>query len=446
MTVVRVFRGPLIHSASPSDLVVINDGVLAVDTSGKIVLVGEARDHADLLKEHAKIVQQLSPTQFLIPGFVDTHIHAPQYSFTGTGYDKPLLEWLETYTFPQESKFKSVEHAKNCYEKVVDRTLRNGTTTACYFGTIHLDACRLLAEILRSKGQRAYVGKVNMDRNSPDYYIESTQASIQDTIAFVESFPQDSDLVLPVITPRFVPTCTSQLMSFLGKYACEKDLFVQSHISDNLSEIDWVKALHPELKGYADVYQQYGLLNHRTIMAHCIHLTPQERLVFKQERVGIAHCPNSNFALQSGVCNVRQLFDEGIDKIGLGTDVGGGYSPSILDAMRQSMIASKVVYVQSQTASKQPDEVFKPLKLEEVFYLATLGGARAVCLDHKIGNFEAGKAFDALLVDMDGTKDGKSQIDLFPHDDLLAMFEKFVYLGDDRHISQVFVQGRKVVY
>jgi guanine deaminase len=374
---------------------------------------------------------------FIIPGFIDTHIHSPQYVFTGTGYDLGLLEWLQKYTFPKECQFDDLVHARKVYGKVVAKTLKNGTTCCSYYATIHKHSAVELAKICIEKGQRGFIGKVNMDRNSPDYYIETTDSSLKDTREFVkEVFELESDLVVPCITPRFVPTCTSELMKGLAQISNEFNIPIQSHLSENKNEIQWVKELHPESMTYSHCYYDHGLLNNQTIMAHCVYLEESERTLLKDQGVGIAHCPSSNFSLHSGVMNVRQLVQQGFEKIGLGTDCAGGYSCSMMDAMRQALIASKVIHIDSR--SEENKEIFDALHYYHVFYLATLGGAKVMNLDQKLGNFEVGKEFDALVVDMDG-------IDLFDHDDEQTRFEKFIYLGDDRNIRQVYVKGKQVI-
>ncbi|KAJ3261150.1 hypothetical protein HK103_006459 [Boothiomyces macroporosus] len=336
----------------------------------------------------------LSESQFLIPGLVDTHIHGPQYVFTGTGYDLTLLKWLETYTFPKEAEFKSVDHASDVYSKVVGKSLKN----------------------------------------------------------FVKHLVENiaSPLVTPCITPRFVPSCTSELMEELGNIAEKYNLPIQSHISENIGEIQWVKELHPDCDSYSHVYDKYKLMTNKTVMAHCVHLTPQERKLFKEKGVGISHCPNSNFCLHSGVLNVRRLINEGFEKIGLGTDVAGGYSPSIMDAMRQALISSKVIHIDSHAGE---DEKYPALNFANVFYLATLGGAKVMDLDKKIGNFIVGKEFDALVVDISSQmgkplllsdNPGSSLVDQFKHDDHMSLFEKFIYLGDDRNFERMYVGGKRV--
>ncbi|KAJ3274413.1 hypothetical protein HDV01_003017 [Terramyces sp. JEL0728] len=394
----------------------------------------------------------LSESQFLIPGLVDTHIHGPQYVFTGTGYDLTLLKWLETYTFPKEAEFRSVDHASSVYSRVVGKSLRSGTTAACYYATIHKEGSIALAETCAKYGQRAFIGKVNMDRNSPEYYIESTAESIHETEKFVKHIVENiaSPLITPCITPRFVPSCSSELMNSLGEIAKKYSLPIQSHISENVGEIAWVKELHPDCTSYSHVYDKYNLMTSKTVMAHCVHLTAEERRLFKEKGVGISHCPNSNFCLHSGVLNVRRLIQEGFEKIGLGTDVAGGYSPSIMDAMRQALISSKVVHIDSHAGE---DTKYEALNFANVFYLATLGGAKVMNLDAKIGNFLVGKDFDALVVDINSSM-GKpffnrenvhsTLVDQFDHDDHLSLFEKFIYLGDDRSFSRMYIAGKRI--
>ncbi|KAJ3125847.1 hypothetical protein HK098_008160 [Nowakowskiella sp. JEL0407] len=494
----HVFIGTIIHSKSQTDLELLDYAMLGVLSSGKIAfleyleigisvdgVLGKLKEGYDV--EGTNVVQ-LTDRQFLIPGYLDTHIHSPQYVFSGTGYDLPLLGWLEKYTFPRESEFSDLSYAKDSYTKVVSRTLRSGTTTACYYATIHLGACKVLAEVVLDVGQRAFLGKVNMDRNSPETYIEDTEASIEDTKVFVnhvinrdtEFRTQFSDpsttipLITPCITPRFVPSCTSKLMSELSKIAAEYNLPIQSHLSESKNEIEWVKELHPhdgdtpcfsDTEGtewsYTGVYHSHGLLTNRSIMAHCIHLSKSERRLIKNLEAGISHCPASNFQLSSGVLNVRRLLNEGI-KVGLGTDMAGGHAPSIIEAMRLAMVASKTAAMMSRDGlggwgEELENEVKDPLTLAEVFYLATLGGAKVMGLDGSVGNFEVGKEFDALVVDLSSTGaavgdakhatevHGTFTVDVFPHDDKMSMFEKYIYLGDDRNIAEVYVAGRKVV-
>ncbi|NXY75706.1 GUAD deaminase, partial [Glareola pratincola] len=339
-------------------------------------------------------IRELSNHEFFMPGMVDTHIHAPQYSFTGTRVDLPLLQWLTTYTFPTEAKYKDSDFAEEVYTRVVRRTLKNGTTTACYFATIYTDTSLLLAEIIDKFGQRAFVGKVCMDMNdSVPQYKEITADSVQET-----------ERVQPVITPRFGPSCTEDLLSALGDLAQARDLHVQSHISENEEEVKLVENMFPAYQNYTELYDKNKLLTSKTVMAHACYLSEEELKLFSLRGAAISHCPNSNFSLRSGVLNVQKVLKHNV-KLGLGTDVAGGYSASMLDAIRKTMMASNSLQINKVNETG--------LTLEEAFQLATLGGSQALGLDDVIGNFEVGKEFDALLIN---TKASDSPFDLFSAD------------------------------
>ncbi|KAL1922669.1 uncharacterized protein VTP21DRAFT_10208 [Calcarisporiella thermophila] len=456
------YYGCIVHSLALSQLEVMPKCLLLVDLhTGKIERlereVGEDHVEATLEawvgRENCDLIK-LRKHQFLIPGFIDTHAHAPQYTFLGSGLDLPLLDWLNTYTFKREADFATPEYARDSYSKVITRFLQNGTTTAAFYGTIHREACEILVDIIREKGQRALVGKVNMDANSPDYYIETTKDSLEQTRKFVASvLSEKNELVTPVITPRFAISCSREMLSGLGKIAAEYNLPIQSHLSENKEEIAFVSELFPECKSYTEVYKRHGLLNNRTIMAHCCHLTDDEIQLMRETGAAVAHCPNSNFALQSGVCDVRRLLNEGI-KVGLGTDIAGGSNASMLDAVRMCASASKVCAMRHKKAlTCEPEERaesngngskkenYEFLSIPEIIFLATLGGAQILGLGDKVGNFVPGKEFDALCVDP--FAEG-SPFDVFPHDTEHTVLEKFLYSGDDRNLKHVYVRGRRV--
>ena len=255
----------------------------------------------------------LTPSQFLLPGLIDTHIHAPQFPNAGLALDLTLLDWLEKYTFPTEEGLSCPERASEVYRRCVSSTLASGTTTACYFATIHTEASLDLADICRDLGQRAFIGKVCMDRNSPETYSEETRQSVEATRTFVNSLLElDSELVRPIITPRFVPSCSRELMGELASLASSLQLPVQTHLAENLPEIAWVRSLEPDCQTYTEVYQRSGLLGPRTILAHCCHLSQSEVEMIREEGAGVSHCPNSNFSLKSGVCDVRRLQKAGV--------------------------------------------------------------------------------------------------------------------------------------
>jgi guanine deaminase len=348
-----------------------------------------------------------------------------------------LLDWLETYTFPCESAFKDVDYASKVYEKVISRFLSNGTTTCSWFATIHLGACQKLVDIIETLGQRAYVGKVNMDQNSPDYYIESTNTSLKDTRTFIEYIQnKENALITPVITPRFAISCSSSLMHGLGELAKSYKVPIQSHLCENHNEINFTMELFKDSKNYTSVYDDHALLNENTYMAHCVHLTDEEVELMAARKAGVAHCPNSNFSLHSGVCDVRRFLAKGV-KVGLGTDVAGGFSPSMLDAVRSTFFASKTQKIIHRDFLQDADYV--PLSPPELLYLATLGGAQVLNLQDTIGNFKVGKAFDALWVDLNG-----GSVDLIGAETTLQKVEKFLFNASDQNLKHVYVQGRRV--
>ncbi|XP_026795508.3 guanine deaminase [Pangasianodon hypophthalmus] len=436
--VARVYRGAFAHSTWDSALCVFPDYLLGVSEEGKIVFFEEGQNVESLSQEwgfEISDIEQLEPHEFFMPGMVDTHIHASQYAYSGTHLDLPLLDWLNTYTFPVESRYEDLDFAKDVYTKVVKRTLCNGTTTACYFATIHTEASLLLGQIADDFGQRAFIGKVCMDRNSmvPDYK-ELTEECKDETDRFIhELLKKKYALVKPVVTPRFAISCSSTLLSNLGKIAKNNDLHIQSHISENKAEVQFVKELFPDCTSYTEVYVKHGLLTDKTVMAHGCYLTDEELKIFHERGAAVSHCPNSNISLISGMLNVRNVLNHKV-KLGLGTDVAGGYSSSMLDAIRRAVDTSKALCMQ--------DAHLQPLSYKEAFRLATLGGSEVLSLDDRTGNFEVGKDFDALRVNI--CVPG-SPIDLFPGDEPEVILEKFLNLGDDRNIVEVYVAGKQVV-
>ena len=301
-----------------------------------------------------------------------------------------MILW-QTYTFPVESKFQDLDFAKFAYSKAVRRHLKSGTTFASYYATIHKDAALVLSDVIAEVGQRAFVGKVAMDRNSPDFYIESTTRSIADTEDFVRALLQrtpqgkafveqvdaslategvqptdipfsdrptllnrrDAPLVLPCITPRFVPTCTPASLKGLGDLSHRYGLPVQSHLSESLNEIAFVKSLHPEATTYAGVYHANGLLHRGSIMGHCIHCSEEELQLLRDTQTSTINCASSNFLLGSGIMDVRRFLDAGVT-VGLGTDVAGGASASMLDCMRNTISASRAMGFRSRADGVPP--------------------------------------------------------------------------------------------
>jgi len=412
-----------------------------VSESGSILLFAPLSDPEVQIavQEHADLVVQLKPTQFLVPGFIDTHIHAPQYSFAGTAMDKHLMEWLTTYTFPAERDLAGNEElARDVLGKVVDRTLRSGTTTALYFATLDLEVSKTLVDICVEHGQRGLVGKISMDANSPEDYSETTEQALQSAEAFityVQTLPAFSEgLVFPVVTPRFLPTSTSALLTGLGELASKYDCHVQSHLSESLDEVEFSKHCFPGEGSDTDIFKKHGLLTQKSVMAHAVHLSEHDIKLMISEGAAIAHCPLSNFYFAHGILETAKMMRKGV-KCGLGTDVAGGYSPSMFEAQRSTVVASFATSIQAGVARSRKDV----LSFKHAFYLATLGGATALGLQHTIGKFAPGYHFDALVLDLQ-----PDNIDVFPSDTLEDKLQKLLTVGDDRNVAQVYVKGKLV--
>ena len=301
-----IIKGNIVFSVSPDEIkvfpdsyLVVKDGVtdgilkeLPQDTGGFRVL-----DHGDRL---------------IIPGFSDLHTHASQFYQRGLGLDKELIEWLDKYTFRQEKLFADEEYAKKVYTDFADTLVNCGTLHAGIFATIHPKATRILFEILIHKGIAAFVGKVNMDRNSIPELTEDTDVSLRETEELIRDY-MDQPLVRPILTPRFVPACSPVLLEKLGKIAAKYNIPVQSHLSENRDEVKWVRELYPECSTYAGVYDRYGLFGQtRTLMAHCVYLEEEEIRLMRENGVIAVHCPDSNFNLTSGIMRAKNLMGRGI--------------------------------------------------------------------------------------------------------------------------------------
>ncbi|KAK8381079.1 hypothetical protein O3P69_008164 [Scylla paramamosain] len=391
----KVFVGTLVHSTGEI-FMQVRQAALGVQGE-KIIFVEDAAKLNELKEKHnfpVSSIVNLTSSQFLMPGLVDSHVHASQFPNIGLHMDLPLLEWLEKYTFPTERSFSDLKVAQEVYPRVVDRMLRNGTTTASYFATVHLAATKVLAATAAAKGQRALVGKVNMLMNCPENYREeSVEESLRETEEFI-SYTKSlkSPLVQPIVTPRFAITCPENQMRALGDLASKHKCRIQSHLCESKAEIEMVKKLFPEFPSYTHLYHAMGLLTDKAIMAHCVWLDDEELQLLAEKRAGVSHCPNSNLNILSGHCNVKRLLQHDV-KVGLGTDCSAGYSPSVLDAMRRALHVSCSVGMEHTK-----DHVLTPA---EAFHLATLGGAQVVSMDDCIGNFVVGKEFDAILVDVE---------------------------------------------
>ena len=368
--------------------------------------------------------------RLIIPGMTDLHVHAPQYTFRGIGMDAELLEWLSTYTFPEEAKYADMEYARKAYQYFTEDLRRCFTTRAVVFGTLHNEATIELMNQLERTGVITYVGKVNMDRNGGEnLQEESAEASLSSTIEWLDQVQDKYVNTKPILTPRFIPSCSDELMTGIGKLAEEKNLRIQSHLSENHSEIAWVKDLVPESTCYANAYEMFntmGTVDRPTIMAHCVHSDDREIAILKKHGAYIAHCADSNMNLTSGIAPVRRFLDAGVN-VGLGTDVAAGSSMNMVKTMLITLQASKMYY-------RLVDEKVKPLTFEEVFYLATAGGGKYF---GNVGTFKDGYDFDAVVID-----DSK----MFSMRDMSIRerIERMCYNDADAIIKDKFVKGKKV--
>ena len=364
--------------------------------------------------------------KLIIPGISDLHLHAPQYPNLGLGFDLELLDWLDTYTFPEESKFKDAEYAKKNYQIFVDDLCKSATTRASIFATLHTDVTLLLMDLLEQKKICAYVGKVGMDRNCPDFYIEKNGK--EETARFIEECKKRNyKYVKPIITPRFTISCTDEYMQYLGEIAKKNNIPVQSHLSENLGEIDFVKKLRPNDKFYGESYDKNGLFGKevKTIMAHCVHCPKEEEELIKTNGVYIAHCPTSNSNLCSGICPAGKYLRQGYN-IGLGSDISGGHTLDMFEVMRHTIQVSKLNlrYIDSET---------KPLTLPETFYMATNKGGSFF---GKVGVFEKDYEFDALVLnecDIPSVRVYKEK----------QRLERFIYHKNGK-IESKFIKGNKI--
>lgn len=365
--------------------------------------------------------------RLIIPGFVDLHLHAPQFANRGLGLDQELLPWLQIYTFPEESKYTSTEFAAKAYKKFVKALWQQGTTRSIVFATLHREASVLLMDLMAEAGLGGYVGKVNMDRNCPEFYIESTEESLAETEQFILETQDRHPLVKPIITPRFVPTCTAELMKGLGELSSKYKVPVQSHLSENTGENAWVKELHPEIKDYASVYDVYGLFGQqKTVMAHCVHVSDDEIALMAKNQVYVAHSPHSNNNLSSGIAPVRKMLEAGVP-VGLASDVSGSHEIAMPRVLTVAAQVSKLKWLEcgKQCAS---------LNTQELFYLATKGGGSFF---GKVGSFEPGYALDALVIDDTSLEDVNER-------SLEERLQRYLYCGDDRNIHARYVQGKLI--
>lgn len=361
----------------------------------------------------------------ILQSFADLHLHAPQYPMLGMGMDLPLLQWLDTYTFPTEAKFADPAFARKVYRKLARELAENGTTRVCMFSSLHREATLILMEELEKAGITGFVGKVNMDRNGGANLQETTEESVEETLRWLEECKKFK-YVKPIITPRFTPSCTDELMEALGRIAADQKLPIQSHLSENTGEIAWVGELHPDCAQYWETYAKYGLWNDRTLMAHCVWSDERERKAMKDAGVWVVHCADSNQNLMSGVAPIRVMLNEGL-KVTLGSDIAGGDHLSMFDVTAASIRASKARRILDDWNTDF-------LTVAEGWYLATSAGSEF--FGEKPG-FAPGNPLHAIVVRDD---------DLITARELTVQerFERCVYRRQKDAIQAVWSAGRKI--
>lgn len=391
----RSIRGTFIHAPVRGAVEVLRDAVISVGGDGIIAAIAPAADGVP------EGTLELPPGQLMLPGFVDLHIHAPQYPQLGMALDAPLEVWLGKYTFPLEAQYADLDFARERYETLVRDLLASGTTTALYFATVHREATELLAEICLRHGQRALVGKVVMDdpASCPDHYRDASAAlAVAETRAVIDhirSLP-GNDRVLPVITPRFIPSCTDAALSGLGALAAECACHVQTHCSES----DWAHGYALARYGKTDTaaLDGFGLLGRKTVLAHSVFLTDDDMATVRAAGAGVAHCALSNMYFGNAVFPLRRALEQGLH-VGLGTDISGGPSGSMLEACRATAQASRLLEdgVDATDSRETRGVPNSRIDLLTAFHLATAGGG--VTLDLPVGLFRPGYHFDALLLD-----------------------------------------------
>lgn len=442
--------GTIIHAPVCGELEIKPNALVEIDDSGQISAVHDANSSSyDACKKaalDAESLIELEDSQYLLPGMVDLHIHAPQFPQMGSALNLPLYDWLQQCTFPLEAKYADLDFAEKVYSSLVETLIANGTTTALYFATVHLESSKLLADICHKQGQRGLVGKVAMDNpdECPEYYRdESVQQGLQDTrslIDYIRAMPgNENQRVLPVVTPRFIPSCTDEMLEGLGKIAKEYDCHVQTHCSES----DWEHGYVIERHGVRDTISldNFGLLGNKTVLAHSNFIDDSDMQTIKQRQTGIAHCPLSNFYFSNAVFPARKALDKGLD-IGLGTDISGGASPSLLHNCNQAITASRTLEegVNPELPAEQRGSPNSRIDFKEAFWMATTGGGRALNL--KIGQITEGYAMDAIVVD---TAVPESNVFVWDdRDSVEDVLQKIIYNVDRSNITKVWVQGDRL--
>ena len=416
---IELIKGHIIEAKSFGDPFITENGYLVVEN-------GVIRGVFDALPAEFSCATLTDYSgKLILQGFSDMHLHAPQYPMLGMGMDLPLMDWLKAYTFKTEARFADPEFARNAYRRLAAELVKNGTTRVCIYSSTHTDATLILMEELERAGIGGYVGKVNMDRNSGECQ-ELTGSSKRETLRWLDESERFTG-IRPILTPRFTPSCTNELMQWLGGIAKERGLYVQSHLSENNREIALVKELHPDCEQYWQTYEKYGLWTDHTVMAHCVHSDEREQQAMIDRNVLCVHCPDSNINICSGFAPVRQMKQRGV-WVALGSDIAGGAQLPMLSVLTGCLRMSKARAI--ATEGKEPF-----LTVGEAYYLATSAGARY--FGDKDG-FAPGNPLHAVVLDDASLPPSARELTV------KERFERAVYLSDERNIQAVYGAGKKI--
>ena len=414
-----VLKGNIIYTPKPEAYSIYENSYIVIENKRVVGVFQELPDNID----PGTVIDY--GEGLIIPSFIDLHIHAPQFVQRGIGMHLQLIDWLEQYTFIQESLFEDRDHVQSIYPHFVDSLYNYGTLRSSIFATIHDESNRYLVELLIKKGLSAYVGKVNMNQNAPDSLSQTSELSLSETEGFIQAYNNES-LVKPIITPRFAPSCTKELMDGLGQLSAKYHVPVQSHISENKDEIAWVKDLFPEANDYTDVYDQSGLIGvEKTLMAHGIYLKEDELSRLNNEKTFLVHCPISNMNIASGIMPVTRYLDMGL-QVGLGSDVGGGHEMGMNKSIVAAIQCANILYAFNHENRR--------LLESEAVYLATKMNGKFFGDD--VGSFEKGYLFDALII--------HNKDPWLNRGTPLEKFQNFLYCGMPDHIVARYIEGKAI--
>ena len=444
------FYGSFFHTPVYGSFEYLENALIEVDERGAIARVlreGEP-EHARALAAHRTrgTLTELGANRYGLPGFVDIHVHAPQWPQAALALDEPLYLWLEQRTFPLESRFADLDFARTVYRDLVQQLMARGSTTTVYLGSAHLESSIELAAICAELGQRALVGKTVMDDPvaNPEYYRDASPAqAVADTETLIRELEgigrASRQGIWPVVTPRFIPSCTDEVLRGLGQLAERYGAYVQTHCNEGQWEHDVVLERFGKTDPYA--LRDFGLLREHSLMAHCPYLTEEEGEMFAELGVAVAHCPMANSYFSSAVAPVKRFRQQGIN-VGLGTDISGGYSPSMYENIRQAVLVSRLLEtgVDAQRPADERGLGDARISLVEALWLATAGGGQSLGLP--VGTFEPGQAFDLQVVDVKRRDSDLTGFGVFdaPADRLA----RILYLATPDNIRKVYVQGRLV--